>query len=457
MFRKKLFRNYKTVRNPEPTRYLVFGFLGIIFLGAILLSLPISSNEGTYTPFLNSLFTSTSATCVTGLVVYDTYTHWNIFGRTVIICLIQIGGLGFMTFAGLLSLVVRKGAGLKSRMLMAQSLNLFDMNDVLKMIKTVVVGTFTFEGAAALVLSVRFIPEYGFWGGIGRGVFISISAFCNAGFDLMGNTAPFSSLTDYSGDIVVNLTVMALIFIGGLGFFVWSDIYDAKSFKKLSVFSKLILIVSFGLLFFGAVCFFVFEYSNPETMADLSFRDKILASFFQSVTARTAGFNTINLGGMTDISVVIMCMLMFVGGSSGSTAGGVKVGTVTVAAYAVISAVKGESNVNVMKRRFSRDIVMQSFALVSVSFVVIIVGTLAVSAFDGIPFLASLFEVTSAFCTVGVSVGITPTLSPISLCLLMILMFLGRVGLMTATYAIFLKRTKVSNKIQYPEVKMIIG
>ena len=435
MFRKKLFRSYKKVRNPEPTQYMVFGFLGIILLGAILLSLPISSNNGTYTPFINALFTSTSATCITGLVVYDTFTHWSIFGRTVIICLIQIGGLGFMTFAGLFSLLMRKGTGLKSRMLLAQSLNLFDMNDVLKMIKTVVVGTFSFEG----------------------GVFISISAFCNAGFDLMGNNVPFSSLTEFSGDIVVNLTVIALIFIGGLGFFVWLDIYTAKSFKNLSVFSKLVLIVSLGLLVMGALCFFVFEYNNPETMAEMPFRDKILASFFQSMTARTAGFNTINLGGMTDISIVIMCMLMFVGGASGSTAGGVKVGTLTVAACAVFSALKGENHVNVMGRRFSRDTVMQSFALIFVSFTVIIISALTVSAVDSVPFLESLFEVTSAFCTVGVTTGITTALSPVSLCLLMFLMFLGRVGFMTATYALFLRHTKVSNKIQYPEVKMIIG
>lgn len=456
-FRKNVFRNYKTVRRPEPTRYMVFGFLAIILLGGVLLSLPVSSNDGTYTPFLKALFTSTSATCVTGLIVYDTYTHWSIFGRTVIICLIQIGGLGFMTFAGLISLLMRRGTGLKERMLMAQSLNLFDVNDVLRMIKTILVGTFSIEGAAAVVLSVRFIPEYGLLGGIGRGVFIAISAFCNAGFDLMGDAAPFSSLTNYSGDLVVNLTVMALIFIGGLGFFVWADIANARSFKKLSVFSKLVLITTFSVLFFGAICFFIFEYDNPATMADMTFRDRVLASFFQSVTARTAGFNTIDLGGMTDISTVIMCMLMFVGGSSGSTAGGVKVGTFAVAVMAVISVLKGQSGVHVMKRRFSRDIVMQSFALILVSFVVIIFGTLAVSAADGVPFLDSLFEVTSAFCTVGVTVGITSTLSPFSLCLLMVLMFLGRVGFMTATYALFLRKTEVSNKIQYPEVKIIIG
>ena len=455
--RKKVFRNYKTVRRPQPARYMVFGFLAIILLGGILLSLPVSSNDGTYTPFLKALFTSTSATCVTGLIVYDTYTHWSIFGRTVIICLIQIGGLGFMTFAGLISLLMRKGTGLKERMLMAQSLNLFDVNDVLRMIKTILVGTFSIEGAAAVVLSVRFIPEYGFLGGVGRGIFIAISAFCNAGFDLMGDAAPFSSLTNYSGDIVVNLTVMALIFIGGLGFFIWADIANARSFKKLSAFSKIVLVTTFSLLFIGAICFFIFEYGNPETMGNMNFRDRILASFFQSVTARTAGFNTIDLGAMSDISVVIMCLLMFIGGSSGSTAGGVKVGTFAVVLLAVISALKGESRVHVMNRRFSSDTVLQSFALVSVSFAVIIVGTLTVSAADGVPFLDSLFEVTSAFCTVGVTVGITSTLSPFSLCLLMALMFLGRVGLMTFTYALFLRGTEVSNKIRYPEVKMIIG
>ena len=457
MFRKKVYHNYKSVRRTEPTQYMVLGFLAIIFLGGILLSLPVSSNDGTYTPFLNALFTSTSATCVTGLIVYDTFTHWSIFGRTVIICLIQIGGLGFMTFAGLISMLMRKGSGLKERMLMAQSLNLFDMSDVRRMVKTILVGTFSFEGAAALVLSVRFIPDYGFWGGLGRGVFFSISAFCNAGFDLMGDTAPFSSLTNYSGDFVVNFTVMALIFVGGLGFFVWSEIATVRDFRKMSLFSKLVLTVSFAVLILGAVCFFIFEYDNPETISGRPLREKILASFFQSVTARTAGFNTVDLGGMKDITTVMMCMLMFVGGSSGSTAGGVKVGTVAVAVCAVLSALKGESNVTFMKRRFSNDTVLQAFALVSVSFAVIVICSLVMSGVEGLPFIDCLFEVTSAFCTVGVTVGITSTLSPFSLCMLMVLMYLGRVGLMTASYALFMRKTQVSNKIRYPETKMIIG
>ena len=273
----------------------------------------------------------------------------------------------------------------------------------------------------------------------------------------MGDTAPFSSLTNYSGDFVVNFTVMALIFVGGLGFFVWSEIATVRDFRKMSLFSKLVLTVSFAVLILGAVCFFIFEYDNPETISGRPLREKILASFFQSVTARTAGFNTVDLGGMKDITTVMMCMLMFVGGSSGSTAGGVKVGTVAVAVCAVLSALKGESNVTFMKRRFSNDTVLQAFALVSVSFAVIVICSLVMSGVEGLPFIDCLFEVTSAFCTVGVTVGITSTLSPFSLCMLMVLMYLGRVGLMTASYALFMRKTQVSNKIRYPETKMIIG
>ncbi len=439
-------------------RLLVFGFFLIILVGALLLMLPVSSADGSVTPFLNTLFTATSATCITGLVVYDTATQWSFFGQAVILCMIQIGGLGFMTLGSALILLLRGDSSLSNRKQIAESLNMTDYKTAARTMKHVLAGTAVFEGAGALILSARFIPEYGWLGGIWRGIFISISAFCNAGFDLMGLEHPFASLTAYPDDLVVNLTVMGLIVIGGLGFLVWEDLYTKHSWKKLSLFSKTVLITSGTLIVSGAVLFFLFEFTNPDTLGQLPLRGKILASFFQSITPRTAGMNTIDLTAMTEAGQVLTIVFMFIGASSGSTGGGVKVTTVAVLGAALTSVLTGRKEATLMKRRLNQDLVYRAFALVFFPFLAVLACSFAVNlAEPNISFIEALYECTSAFATVGLSLSVTPTLSVFSKILLMLLMFSGRVGMLTISYALLTDRRRRQNTLRYPEGNILIG
>jgi len=445
-------------RKLSPSAIFIAGFFIIIFLGGAVLSLPVSSASGEPTPFLDSLFTAVSSTCITGLVVYDTATHWSTFGHAVLLFLIQIGGLGFMSVATVFSLVFRRSVGHKERMMLAQNFNLDDMSDISKLFKHIIIGTFAFEGAAAIILAFRFIPDFGLTGGIWRGIFISISAFCNAGFDLMGNPdSLFPSLTAYTDDLTVNLTVCALIVIGGLGFLVWEEIFSGKSFSKMSVQSKIVIIFSFSLIILGAVAFFFFEFSNPETHGELSFKGKILSSLFQSVSPRTAGFNTIDLSLMTESSKIVMVILMFIGGSSGSTAGGIKTNTIAVLFFATVSVLCGRKEAIVMKRRISQDTVLRAFALVFLSLTLMFICSFTISVIEDVPFLSAIFECASAFCTVGLTLGLTPSLSSVSLVILMFLMFLGRVGLLTASVVLFERQHSADNLVRYPEAKITVG
>lgn len=439
-------------------RILVFGFLLIILSGAILLMLPVSSADGSVTPFINTLFTATSATCITGLVVYDTATQWSFFGQAVILCMIQIGGLGFMTLGSALILLLRGDSSLTNRKQIAESLNMTDYKTAARTLKHVLAGTAAFEGAGALILSARFIPEYGWLQGIWRGVFVSISAFCNAGFDLMGKEAPFSSLTAYSGDLVVNLTVMGLIIIGGLGFLVWEDLYTKHNWKKLSLFSKTVLITSGSLIIGGAILIFLFEYTNPDTIGNLPWKGKILASFFQSVSPRTAGMNTVDLTAMTEASQVLTVVLMFIGASSGSTGGGVKVTTVAVLGAAIRSVLTGRKDATLMKRRLNQELVYRAFALVFFPFLAILTGAFIINGIEAdVGFIEALYECTSAFATVGLSLSVTPALTVFSKILLILLMFSGRVGMLTISYALLTDRRKRQNTLRYPEGDILIG
>lgn len=440
------------------SRLLVFGFLLIILAGAFLLMLPIASADGSTTPFINTLFTATSATCITGLIVYDTATQWSFFGQAVILCMIQIGGLGFMTLGSALILLLRGDSSLSNRKQIAESLNMTDYKTAARTMKHVLFGTFAFEGAGALILSARFIPEYGWLEGIWKGCFVSISAFCNAGFDLMGVHAPFSSLTAYTGDLVVNLTVMGLIVIGGLGFLVWEDLYTKHNWKHLSLFSKTVLILTGSLILGGAILIFLFEFDNPATLEGLPWNEKILASFFQSVTPRTAGMNTIDLTAMTEASQVLTVVLMFIGASSGSTGGGVKVTTVAVLAAAIRSVLTGQKDAILLKRRLSSDLVYRAFALVFFPLVAILTCTFIINNIEpNVGFIEALYECTSAFATVGLSLSVTPTLTTISKLLLILLMFSGRVGMLTISYALLTDHRKRKNTLRYPEGDILIG
>lgn len=445
-------------RKPNLYRLLAIGFALIILTGAILLTLPISSAEGISTPFEDALLTATSATCITGLVVYDTATHWSLFGQAVILCMIQVGGLGFMTLGSALVLLLRRNGTVSDRKQIAEALNTSDYQTATQTLKHVIAGTVAFEGAGAIILAARFIPDFGFAGGVWRGVFTAISAFCNAGFDLFGTVQPFISITGYADDLVVNLTLAGLIILGGLGFLVWEDLYTNHSWKKLSLFSKTVLITSGSLILLGTTLIFALEYTNPATLGELSLRNKLLASFFQSISPRTAGFNSIDLEATTESTQVLIIILMFIGASSGSTGGGVKVSTVAVLGAAMKSVLRGEKDATLFKKRISADTVNRALTLVFFPLILVLIGSVAVNVAEPhVTFMDAMFECTSAFATVGLSMSVTPTLSLFSKIIIILLMYLGRVGMITVSYALLTDRRKRRNTLRYPEGDILIG
>lgn len=455
---KRLAPTEKKRRKFNLYRFVVLGFLLIILTGACLLMLPISSADGGVTPFADTLFTATSATCITGLIVYDTASHWSFFGQAVILTMIQIGGLGFMTLGSAFVLLLRGDSSLSNRKQIAEALNMTDYHTAARTMKHVLAGTAAFEGAGALILSFRFIPDFGIEGGIWRGIFISVSAFCNAGFDLMGLGSPFCSITGYTDDLTVNLTICALIIVGGLGFLVWEDLYTNHSWKKLSLFSRTVLLFSGLLIFAGAVCIFLFEFSNPATMKPLPLRTKLLASLFQSVSPRTAGFNSIDLTAMTEASQVLMILLMFIGASSGSTGGGAKITTVAVLGAALKAVLLGKKDATLLRKRISSDTVYRALALVFFPLLAVMICSFAINlAEPDVSFIQALFECTSAFATVGLSLSVTPALTLFSKILLMLLMFTGRVGMLTISFALLTDRRKRRNVLRYPEENILIG
>ncbi|MGL4731826.1 MAG: TrkH family potassium uptake protein [Clostridium sp.] len=436
---------------------LAMGYAGIIFLGGVLLSLPIATNDGTSTPFIDSVFTSTSAVCVTGLVTVDTGTHWSYFGKTVIICLIQIGGLGFMAFATMLSLLIGKKITLKQRLIMQESMNSTSLQGIVKLAKYILIFTFAVEGLGALLLSTQFIPEFGPGKGIYYSIFHSISAFCNAGFDLMGN---YNSLVNYGGNVVIICTISALIVIGGLGFFVWDEIYNYRNRKRLSLHSKLVISMSLALIVGGTILFFIFEYSNPETMKNMGLKERTLASFFASVSPRTAGFNSISLTGLTIPSVFLTIILMFIGGSPGSTAGGLKTSTAGILYMTVKSVISGREDTEIFKKRINKDMVYKSFAIMIIALGLVITVTVLLAitqSSSGEPFESYIFEATSAFGTVGLTMGLTQKLNTIGKIIVALTMYAGRVGPLTLVLAISMKKKSKKLSIKYPEDKILVG
>lgn len=439
-------------------KIMVLGFILVICAGAFLLMLPISSKDWVYTDFLTAIFTSTSATCVTGLVLVDTYTYWSTFGQTVIIVLIQLGGLGFMTMAGVFSLSLKRKISFKQRMLTAESYNQENVEGIINLTRYVIFGTLIFEGIGAIILSFCFIDEYGILGGIRRGVFHSISAFCNAGFDILGDKGEFSSLITKNSSSVVLYTVMVLITIGGLGFSVWKNIYDKIRYKKrFNLHSKLVLSVSLFLVLSGFILFFIFEYSNFNTLGSLSLFDKINNALFQSVTTRTAGFAAIDQMALCENTKFLSVILMFIGGSPGSTAGGIKTVTLAVVIVSAISVIKGNKDVNIFNRRISQNLILRCLAVVVLGMFIILTSTMIIFSIEEFEFMDILFEVTSAFATVGLSAGITSSLSLASKIILIMLMFFGRVGVLTITWALVLKSKSTLPKIRYPKEHISVG
>jgi len=459
MQKKNIKNKGRHILNIAPAKMLVLSFAILIFTGAVLLSMPFSSRSGEWTPFINSLFTSTSASCITGLVVYDTYTYWSIIGQIIILCLIQIGALGIITLATFFSILLRKKVGLKGMILAQESINFFSYTDILRLIRKIVAVTFLIEFIGALILSSTFVPQFGAIG-LYMGVFHSISAFCNAGFDITSAAidGTFVSITPFNNNPIVIYTISALIIIGGLGFSVWRDLYDYKKNRQLMFHTKLVLFITATLLISGTLMFFFTEFSNPKTMGPMNIFEKINASFFQSTAARTAGFNSINLNDMKEISKVFTVFLMFVGAAPGSTGGGVKVTTMGVLIMAVFSNIRGSGDIVIFKRKIHQLTVNKALSITGLSAIlVIVITTVIVSLQSNFHFLDILYETTSAFGTVGLTLGATTSLNTVSKLLIILTMFLGRVGPLSFAVALTLKSSKRTSELVYPEAKILVG
>ena len=438
------------------TKIIVCGYLLIILCGALLLSLPVSSQAGTFTPFLDALFTATSATCVTGLVVFDTATYWSAFGHVVLLALIQVGGMGFITMAIMVSVVSGRKIGLKSRSLMQESIAAPQMGGIVRLTRFVFTVTIAVELLGAVLLAARFIPIFGLAKGLWYGVFHSISAFCNAGFDLMGTySGEFSSLTAFTGDIVVNLTIMALIVFGGLGFFVWENLWLHRRDKKhFSLQTKIVLLATAFLIFVPAVLIFVFQHGLLGDRT-LGRGTQALAALFQSVTTRTAGFNSVGLDSLAPSSQMLMILLMLIGGSPGSTAGGIKTTTVVVLLLCVRASLRRENELECFGRRVDSGILKSAVTIAASYFVLCFSGAMALSHMDGIPMMSAMFETASAVATVGLTLGVTPTLGAVSHIILIFLMFFGRVGCLTLLYAIV--ENQMHSLSRMPLEKIAVG
>lgn len=433
---------------------IALGFFLIAFAGTVLLMLPISSKSGECTPFLTSAFTAVSASCVTGLVLVDTATHWSLFGQLVILLLIQTGGLGFMSVATFFLTFSKKNIDLRKRSIMAESINTAHIAGLKGITRKIIMGTLFIEGIGAVLLAVRFVPEFGFAKGIYYGIFHSVSAFCNAGFDLMGVKEQFSSFVSYSGDVLVNITLMVLITIGGIGFLVWDDLLKNRfNVKKYSLHTKIVLSSSAVLTFSGALLFFIFEKDNLP--ADLSVKEKILVSMFSSVTCRTAGINTVDFSVLSRSSVLIMCFLMFVGGSSGSTAGGVKTTTVAVIFAYLVSGLRGIARPSIFGRTFEESTLKKAVTICVFNLSLIFVSVVAVCAMHDFPLSDVFFEIFSAMSTVGMTTGITRELNEISQLIVICLMFLGRVG--SISFALALLEKRAQPIVTYPTEAITVG
>ena len=441
----------------KPVQSVAISFAGVILIGALLLTLPIASKSGIGQSFLTALFTATSATCVTGLVVVDTFTTWTLFGQLVILILIQIGGLGFMIAATSLSLVLGRRISLQERLVLAESINKDDLQGVVSLTRKIILGTFLIEGVGTVLLSIRFVPLLGWADGIFAGIFHSVSAFCNAGFDIFGRFGKFCNLSPFAEDPLVSLVIMGLIVTGGLGFAVLNDVFNFKPFSRLRLHTKIVLVTTAVLLFGGFLGFYFVEFNNPGTLGHLSPGGKVLAAMFMSVTPRTAGFNTVDTGAMHSSSIFLTIFLMFVGGSPGSTAGGIKTTTLAVMVMTAISVARGKENTEVFQRKLPASILKKAFVLAFIGLSEISIVTMVLVMTDRVNLTQALFETVSAFGTVGLTLGITPQLGPVSRMALIITMYFGRVGLLSIIAAFSRRPERKKPVFSYPEEKIAIG
>ena len=438
------------------TKIIAIAFAAIIFLGACLLNLPVASRSGESSGFLTALFTATSATCVTGLVVQDTWLQWSGFGQCVILLLIQVGGLGFMSAATLLVFLLRKRIGLKQRLVMAQALSISDMDGIVRLQKTVLVGSFLIEGIGALILFARFLPEYGLGNALRWSVFHSVSAFCNAGFDIFGVLQPDAGLILFQSDPVVLLTLCCLIVIGGLGFLVWQEVQQKRSFRRLSVYARLVLLTTFALIVVGWIILCLLEWDNPRTLGPMSVGDKLLNGLFQSVTLRTAGFASIDQAGLTEGGKAVSIVWMLIGGSSGSTAGGLKTVSFVVLILFMAARARGRESVCVFRRTIPQGQVLDAMTIGIILIFLAIFGGIFISSTSDVSVTDGVFEAVSALATVGLTAGATRVMSVPAKLLIILYMYFGRVGVLTISLG-FLAGNRAEERYRYAETKLLIG
>lgn len=440
----------------SPTQTIALVFISIILVGTALLMLPLSSRSGVSVGGLSALFTATSATCVTGLVVGDTWTMFSGFGQAVILCLIEIGGLGFMSAACLVIFLFRRKIGLRQRMVMAQALSVNEIEGVVRLQKWVLLGSLSIQFAGGLILFVRFLPDYSWITALKWGVFHAVSAFCNAGFDIVGAVAPGQNMMLFQNDPVVLITLMALVVVGGLGFFVWEEVATCHSIKKWSVYTKLVLISTAVLIFGGAAATLILEWNNPLTLGNMPVGQKILNGFFQSVTLRTAGFSSFDQACLTEPGKAVSILFMLIGGCSGSTAGGLKVVTVLVLVLFVTSRARGRSRVSVFRRNIPGEKVMDAMTIVSIVVGLALLGAIVICVTSPVGFTDALYETASALATVGLTAGVTPNLSILSKLMIIVFMYFGRVGVLTLSLG-FLLGDRAEERFQYADTNLLIG
>ncbi|ACB83702.1 TrkH family potassium uptake protein [Natranaerobius thermophilus] len=436
----------------NPARTLVLGFLSLIIIGAVLLSLPIATIEAGRLPLLDALFTATSAVCVTGLVVVDTGTTFTVFGQTVIMLLIQAGGLGFMTSATLIFLALGRKITLRERIVIQESLNQFDLQGVVRLVRSILILAFSIQGIATMILGIRFSQELGWAKGFFFGLFHSISAFCNAGFDLIGD---FRSLMPYVNDPLISLLLPLLFIIGGLGFTVLVDLYFTRYITRLGFHTKVALIITGSFLLIGFLTVTLLEWNNPKTLGSVTGGAKIWSAFFTAATPRTAGFNVLPTDELNQATTLFIMVLMFIGASPASTGGGIKTTTFGTLLLAVISVVKGKNQVSFLRKRIPYNLISKALAIIFISLGIVVLVAMVLLVTEDANFEEALFEAISAFGTVGLSKGITPDLSAVGRIVVIVTMFVGRVGPLTLAFA--LAKESDDTGIKYPEERLLIG
>jgi len=444
----------------NPAGQIVIGFLALILLGTLLLCLPISSKSGSWLAFEDGLLTSTSAVCVTGLLVVDTAVYFSIFGQIVILILIQIGGLGFITLTSLVFLLLGKKITYEKRVTIQESLNQESVQGVVKLVKNIIILVFCIEFVGFLMLAPSFVSMHGWATGLFEALFFSISSFCNAGFDILGTSSSnFSSISCLAQSSLILLPIAFLVVIGGIGYVVLFDVGNKFRHKKMSFHSKVVLIITGILLLSGSVMFAVLEWNNPNTIGNMNVWDKIVNSLFMSVTPRTAGYSTFNVSNLTSGSLILTDILMFIGGSPASTAGGVKTITIFVLILAVFKKTNTNGNITFCKKSVSNKLVQKSLRVIMLAIMLILVSSFMLCVFEGgkITSTQAFFETISAFSTVGLTMGITPTLTVFSKLILVFLMFVGRVGAVTLTLAFANKISAISQDIDYTDSKLMVG